>query len=143
MERFLNGTFKLLLGMLLSVALLTVGCGPSDKDILHISGNVTYEGKPVKYGTIMFEPDSSKGGSGAPGTAIITDGKFDTKTNGSPAKGGPQIVTIQGVSGEGVSEYAPYGNMLAGGKAYIKPFDFPASGTIQQDFDLDEVLKRR
>lgn len=119
------------------------GCGSGESNALHISGTVEYEKKPLKYGTILFEPDTSKGGRGAPGTAVIKDGKFDTKTDGSPTTGGPQIVTVQGFTGEDLTEYAPHGTMIANGKPFIKSYELPASGTTELNLDLDEVLKSR
>lgn len=64
----------------------------------HISGTVTYQGKPVPFGDIMFVPDNSKGNSGPAGFAKIKDGKFDTSVDGKGMIGGAQEITINGSS---------------------------------------------
>lgn len=74
-----------------------VGCGgDSGPKRYDLSGTVTYDGKPVPAGTIIFEPDSSKGNPGPQGVAEIRDGKYDTSKNGKGLIGGPHIVRITG-----------------------------------------------
>ncbi|TWT73998.1 hypothetical protein [Allorhodopirellula solitaria] len=124
--------------------LVIAGCGPSEPGRYQISGNVTYQGDPVQHGTIMFEPDTSKGNSGAAGSAAIVDGKFDSAQDGTGFSGGPQIVSIQGFSGENVNpEYAPYGTPIGEGKSYIKAFDFSENEDVQQDFEMADVIDAR
>ena len=49
---------------------VTVGCGSGD-GLVPVSGEVTYQGKPLEYGTINFISPNSKLASGE-----IVDGKF-------------------------------------------------------------------
>jgi hypothetical protein len=73
-----------------------VGCGGDEGN--RVSGNITFQGKPVPAGKIYFIPDSSKGNEGATGWADIRDGKYDTATEGgSGAVSGPMIVAIEGI----------------------------------------------
>lgn len=88
------------IGRMLAAATLGItlfGCerGPA---LFHMSGRVTYEGKPVPEGTIVFEPDASQGNRGAAGMARILAGAYDTRR--PPGRGtiaGPHIVRITGV----------------------------------------------
>lgn len=123
-------------------ALLLVGCGGSDLERYRASGTVTYQGSPVSQGTIMFEPDTSKGNSGAAGMAMIVDGQYDTQAEGGKGiSGGPQIVSIQGFDGiDPNPEYAPYGSPIGKGESYIKRFDFPAGQAVEQDFEMADVI---
>jgi hypothetical protein len=58
---------------LLAVAFLA-GCGPN---MVTVTGNVTYRGKPVESGTVMFQPESGPVARGA----IQPDGSFRLKTD--------------------------------------------------------------
>ena len=69
------------------------GCGTGEIKRYNISGNVTYNGKPVPAGTIAFEP---VGRDISPGFATIKDGKYDTAENGVGQIGGEQVVRITG-----------------------------------------------
>ncbi|QDV67324.1 hypothetical protein Poly24_10170 [Rosistilla carotiformis] len=129
------------LASVIPLIMMMIGCGPSGIERYPISGTVTYQGQPVKHGTIMFEPDTSKGNSGAAGSATIVDGKFDSATEGTGFTGGPQIVSIQGFSGVDANpEYAPYGTPIGEGKSYIKSFDFPENEAVEQDFEMADVI---
>lgn len=72
---------------------LAIGC-QSEVDRQDVSGNVTFVGKPVAYGRIMFMPESKE--KLAPtGEAEIVDGRYDTSLPGG--KGvilGPHRVRI-------------------------------------------------
>ena len=69
--------------VLASVGCLSAGCGPTN-DFQAISGNVTWQGKPLAKGVITLYP---KGTGGTVGTEII-DGKFSiaTENGASPGK---------------------------------------------------------
>jgi hypothetical protein len=81
---------------LLPIALLlvAVGCGPSNGRNV-ISGRVTYDGRPLAYGTITFDPDTAKGGRGPQGTAEIRDGQYTTAPDLGPVAG-PHVVRVTG-----------------------------------------------
>jgi len=54
------------------------GCGSSNGlNLAPVRGKVTYKGQPIKNGTVMFEPDESKGTTGPQAIGTITgDGTF-------------------------------------------------------------------
>ena len=89
--------------------LLLAGCGESEK-IYHVSGTVTYDGKPVAKGLIFFDPDASKGTGGGQGAANILDGKYNT-AEGQGVRGGAYYVRVNGFDGK-ASNDAPFGNPL-------------------------------
>jgi hypothetical protein len=72
-------------GLISALALLVVvvavpGCGGSDPyavKTVSAAGTVTYKGKPVPKGTILFEPMDDKG---RPASGTIEDGKFTLST---------------------------------------------------------------
>jgi hypothetical protein len=72
------------------------GCGDGGPRRYEVSGQVTYDGKPVPTGYLYFEPDKSQGNDG-PGTQIgLSDGQYKTAP-GRGVIGGPHIVTITGL----------------------------------------------
>ncbi len=77
-------------GLLVLAAVCAAGCGDSTTGT--VSGEVTYEGKPVETGYITFHP--ADGGKGTEVAAPIKDGRF-TVANLSP---GPKMVHIAGNS---------------------------------------------
>lgn len=91
------------------VVLFVVGCGTEDTSRHNLSGTVTYRGAPVPAGTIIFEPDSSKGNHGPQGYSSIVDGHYQTDKFGKGAMTGPIKVQIAGfpapkVEGEMVND---------------------------------------
>jgi hypothetical protein len=116
--------------VLLSLTLLLVGCGGDDVSRYRLQGSVTFNGQPVPAGTIRFEPDEAAGNKGASGSAIIVDGKYDTKDKG--IIGGPHIVYIDGAEKGGANDEP--GKTLFNN--YSEKVDFPKeSGT--KDFTVD------
>lgn len=108
---------------------LVGGCEPeSSEPTMQISGTVTYKGKPVPKGTIDFEPDPTKGGTGMAGFATITDGKFDTRLEGGRGiYGGPYVIRVLAFDGKPADE-APYGKELFSSE-YIEKRDLPKEDT--------------
>ncbi|MEZ6131034.1 MAG: hypothetical protein R3C59_20375 [Planctomycetaceae bacterium] len=49
------------------------GCGGGGIDRQDVQGAVTFDGQPVVYGEILFQPTS-----GPAGSAVIRDGRYDT-----------------------------------------------------------------
>src|SRR5262245_57162415 len=70
----------------LLVGLLLSGCSKQAEPI-HVSGTVTFRGKPVRGGVIVIHPEVAKGNQGERGYAVIKDGKFDTRLDNG--KGAP------------------------------------------------------
>lgn len=69
-----------------------VGCGGEPSDAVRLSGEVTFKGQPVPEGMIYFDPK----GTGTQGFAKISDGKYDTRSDGRPAPLGAVTVRIEG-----------------------------------------------
>lgn len=80
----------------LAIAIAVVaGCGPQGPARHRVRGSVSYEGRPVPLGRIVFEPDVLEGNRGPQGFAVIENGFFDTAVKqGRGTSGGPMVVTI-------------------------------------------------
>ncbi|MGB9689681.1 hypothetical protein [Thermogutta sp.] len=128
--------FRLVIVQLLIISVFTVGfsgCSKGGPKTYHVSGTVTFDGKPVPAGSILFEPDQTKGNTGPAGFAKIKDGKFDTRNNGRGTIGGPHVVRIialDGVPGEELPEGAP----LA--PEYVTHADLPKENNHQENFNI-------
>jgi hypothetical protein len=87
------------------LAALLLGCG--GERTYNLSGSVTYQGKPVPAGQIVFEPAADN--KGPAGFAKIKDGHYDTQIlDGRGTIGGSHIVRIHGRDG------IPRGELLNG-----------------------------
>ena len=84
--------------LVLSVA---IGCGggPAGPPRYDVSGSVTYDGKPLPVGHIMFQPDTNKGNSGPATTIRIVDGEFNSQSSGTGVVAGEHRVYISGYDG--------------------------------------------
>ncbi len=112
----------------------TAGCGGNDHRPIHISGTATFDGQPIPFGQILFEPDASAGNSGPAGFATITDGKFDARSSGKGiTRHRPFVVTIHGQTrapDQGHDASLPLFNpyeVQAEVADPVKDFDMPAS----------------
>lgn len=115
-------------GCLLAAVFLTAGCGgPTGPERYQVSGSVQYEGKPVPVGTIVFEPDSSKGNSGPACYAQITAGRYMSES-GKGVIGGPHVVRIDGADGVPADEM-PQGQPLF--PEYQTTIDLPKADSTQ------------
>ena len=112
--------------------LVLAGCGSSDSSRFDLSGTVTYDGKPVPVGYMVFASDSAAGNAGPGAQADIRDGKFSTPT-GRGTIGGPHVVSIFGFDGK------PY-QMAEDGEAppMINPMGKPLFETVTMKVDLPE-----
>jgi hypothetical protein len=73
-----------------------VGC--NSDNLSHVSGKVTFNGKPVPAGKVYILPDGAKGNSGQSGFADIKDGQYDTKLpGGQAAPPGAVIFAVEGI----------------------------------------------
>ncbi|HBO43340.1 MAG TPA: hypothetical protein DD670_05285 [Planctomycetaceae bacterium] len=70
------------------------GCGGDKAERYSLTGQVTYQGKPVPAGHLVFEPDASKGNQGPQGFANIENGRYATDQFGRGAVSGPLVVQI-------------------------------------------------
>ena len=118
------------------LAALLAGCG-GDK-VHHLSGTVSFQGKPVPAGHIVFEPDAGSGNTGSPAFAKIKEGRYDTRLEGQGTIGGPHTVLIHGRDG------IPRGELLNGlplFQDYSTKADLPSEeGTL--DFEVPASAKR-
>lgn len=116
--------------------LVIAGCAEDGPPRYDVAGTVTYQGSPVPYGTIMFQPDPTQGNSGPTGSATIKDGTYNTKLEGEPQTGGPQIVFIEAFDGKIENpDYAPYGAAL--GESYQQRYELPQADTT---LDIEMTL---
>ncbi|QEL17957.1 hypothetical protein [Limnoglobus roseus] len=99
------------LGLVFGVLLFS-GCGGTLDNTTHVSGTVTFDGKPLPAGMIVFEPDPAKGNRGQQGHADIKDGRFDTRSSGKGVAIGPQVVRITGGDGANPEPFTPFGKLL-------------------------------
>ncbi len=113
-----------------------MGCS-SEERRYHISGNVTFKGKPIPEGYITFEPGNSQGSSGGPGRTKIINGKYDTRNADSVGTlGGPHLIRIDGFDSKttkGGSGEVPTPNMLFSG--FTTKENLPKENTTK-DFDV-------
>jgi hypothetical protein len=80
--------------------LVLAGCGGgSDPSRFELAGTVSYDGKPVPAGFIIFKPDAAAGNSGPGAQVDIRDGKYHTMP-GQGTVGGPHIASIFGFDGK-------------------------------------------
>lgn len=114
------------------LALISGGCGRGNAPTRYnVAGNVTFAGKPVPAGIMLFTPDGVKG-NGAATCATIKNGRYDTSTGGKGVNGGPQIVRISGFDGI-ANDIMPNGGPLF--PDYVAKVDLPKESTIH-DFDV-------
>jgi hypothetical protein len=96
------------------VMLFAPGCikhqGPDRYDL---SGSITFNGKPVSVGSIVFVPDVSKGNDGPGSTAEIKDGAYRTLARRGTI-GGPHVAIISGFNG---IAYRKGGELCSSGKS--------------------------
>lgn len=77
------------------------GCSDNAPKRFRVSGTAKFEGQPIPYGEVLFTPDGAKGNSGPQGIAKIRDGKFDTAGTDKGFAGGPTVLRVTGLTGEG------------------------------------------
>jgi hypothetical protein len=119
------------------VAALLSGCG--GEKTYNLSGTVSFQGKPVPRGYIVFEPDTSAGNSGAAAFAKIKDGHYDTRIeDGRGTVGGSHLIRIRGFDGIPAGELRD-GSLLF--PDYNTTADLPKDdGT--HDFEVPATAKR-
>jgi hypothetical protein len=81
--------------VLVLVAALVAGCGPTRPETAQVGGRVTYRGKPVVAGQIMFYPEEGRPAA----SAIAPDGTYRLGTFSATdgATPGHHRVTIQAI----------------------------------------------
>jgi hypothetical protein len=120
--------------LILAALVIVPGCNRGGTERVPVSGKVTFQGKPVPYGNITFEPDREKGNQGPQGYVKIQDGKYDSAVGGTAPCPGLQNVAIEGYPELG-SEKPGEGRLVFNYRttwelpkqAATKDFDVPAS----------------
>jgi hypothetical protein len=108
------------------------GCHDGKTDEYQVSGTVTFGGKLVPAGVVLFTPDGSRQNRGPAGYAKIKDGKYDTAVDGQGTVGGPHLVRINGLDGHPRPE-SPDGTSIF--TDYSVQVDLPKANTTH-DFDV-------
>ena len=67
-----------MMGAMATIAATMPGCGKAKRDRAVVTGKVTYNGEPLRFGTVIFEPGSGQFATGA----IQPDGTFQMETRG-------------------------------------------------------------
>jgi hypothetical protein len=125
-------TLQRLAGLLALLCLVSLGCNTRPK-LYHVSGKVTYNGKPLPAGVIYFDPDVTKKNDAPQGYAMIKDGEYDTAApGGQGVVGGAYVARIEGFDGKPGAEL-PLGRPLF--TDYQKAIELPR-GPAKQDFDV-------
>ena len=82
MRRSVGYWWALNVGMLLALA---AGCEPGADHLAPVCGKLSYQGKPLRTGTIVFTPDALRGTRGSMARADIQpDGTYSLRSNGMP-----------------------------------------------------------
>ena len=108
--------------------LATSGCnrnaGPAR---YNLTGTITYGGKPIPAGYILFAPDTSKGNDGPGADAEIKDGVYRMRPNEGTV-GGPHIATISGFDGVSFQRGLT-----------LNPMGLPIFSSVQVSVDLPKA----
>lgn len=76
-----------------------LGCSRQEPGRCDLHGTITFNGKPIPAGSIVFEPDASRGNHGASGFAVIKGGRYDTRQAGKRIPAGPVTLWVSGFDG--------------------------------------------
>lgn len=71
---------------------LALGCGSGDTPRASAKGQVTFDGQPLKKGTITFQPMGANAGGSA--SAEIVDGKYDLPRGRGPGVGQHRVEVL-------------------------------------------------
>jgi hypothetical protein len=115
--------------LVLLAALWLAGCGGDTGPTLYpLSGEVTYMGKPVKAGTMHFEPAGGKADPRAITIAEIRAGRYELP-KGKGVMGGPYTVIISPCDGI-PREEEPMGKLLIQ-KPHVAKVDLPKEASTK------------
>ncbi|HEY2414911.1 MAG TPA: hypothetical protein VGI40_21885 [Pirellulaceae bacterium] len=116
-----------------TVPLIVFAACSQEEKLYRVSGNVTFNGKPIPKGLIYFDPQAE----GPQGFANIEEGKYDTAIpgKGTGVRGGAYHIRVGGFTGIEKNE-APFGDALF--PEYNGTKDLPKADST---FDLDVPKK--
>lgn len=99
------------------VGILLAGCGPSGPKLAKVVGKVTYKSAPLKFGSVIFQPEAGKAASGI----IKPDGTFELFTNkpGDGALIGKHRVRVMSTTTQDPSFSVKEGQEMPLGKSLI------------------------
>jgi hypothetical protein len=99
---------SLSIGIVAAAACSLSGCGAGD-DLPRepISGTVTFEGQPIRSGSIQFVPQKTKEGVASGG--IIADGRFSVARDDGPVPGSYQVMIFAADQTQAASPVEPPG----------------------------------
>ena len=111
----MNCQFRFCFAIALLVSI--VGCGPSGPKTARTIGKVTYKNAPVKFGSIIFQPEAGKVAS----SVIKSDGTFELGTNkpGDGAIVGKHRVRVVSMSTQNPNFQPKDGQEMPTGKSLI------------------------
>jgi hypothetical protein len=70
--------------ILAAAVLLAAGCGKTEPAVATVKGAVTFQGRPLAGGLVVFAPDRDKGNAGKPVSATVgPDGWYRLSADGS------------------------------------------------------------
>ena len=122
--------------LLLALCLVTAGCQGQKAEGHAVSGTVSFQGKPVPRGSLLFSPDSQKGNSGPAISFEIVDGHYGEQEQ-TPRlhQGGAYRVRISGFDGNAnPAAELPLGRPLF--QDYTTSVDLPKEDAPETDFEL-------
>jgi hypothetical protein len=111
----MNSPFRLFFALAFIVSLM--GCGPSGPKTARTIGKVTYKSQPVKFGSVIFQPETGKVAS----SIINPDGTFELWTNkqGDGAIIGKHRVRVVSLTTQDPSYKVQAGQEMPTGKSLI------------------------
>jgi hypothetical protein len=127
----------LLIGLAAVAACGLAGCGGASDHLPRepISGTVTFDGRPLKSGSIQLTPVQTKEGIASGG--MVTDGRFDVARADGPVPGQYKVMIFAaGESGAAANAAEPSGPGLAQEKAMAKR----TAGLIPLRYNLQTEL---
>lgn len=77
-KRVMHRFPAMLSAVLLMIAVAVTGCGKPPHQLTPVSGKVTYNGKPLQFGCVTFQPETGQWSKGL----IQPDGTFKMSTPG-------------------------------------------------------------
>ncbi len=113
----------------IAVMACLTGCGRSD-GLTEISGNVSYDGQPVKQGTIIFLPAD---GMGPTAGTLIADGRYSVKV--APGK---KLVKIEGYKVIGQHPFSPHNPRIVVDQEQILPPRYNTQSELTREITSGE-----